>query len=281
MMLTTLARVKTLLGLQTTTNDEIIRTLIQMASGMIETFLDRKVRVQQYTDYFDVVINQRKFWLSAYPIQPVLVPGGVAAQQIQAFYDIKRLFDPTITAEDFNNYGVKLETGRVSWEWPLNINRDTWEQSLKIIWTGGMAYTLDRVVGTLGAVSGNPTAALPMTGNLSGAVVTLQAINQAQGTVTLQVTGGDSPVIAGETFADSAGNSLVLASITTDCLCDLYPQIVGACNMQAQFMFQRKDELGLNSKSTEGGSITTSQPMELIDLVKRAIRQERRYARDM
>lgn len=292
MQLTTLARVKTILELETTEHDAKLQLLINSASDLIERYLQRRIRLTQWTDILDVEINQRKFWLKAYPIVATLVPGGVDAQQIQAYYDIKRLFGSDTTLEDYNNYGVDLVQGQLVWEWPLNINRACWERSLKLVYNGGMAPTVDRLVGTYTAFAGTPTVGMAVTGTLYGTEATILAFNG--GNFTLQITGGtplpsnfDSYIdaaqlvspIAGETFADVSGlNTFTVATVTSTPLWVAAPGLMGAADNQVMFMFQRRDSIGLQSLSTEGGHYSVEQPMQLTKMAKQMIQQYRRYA---
>jgi hypothetical protein len=287
MNLTTLQRLKIMMelgtkvngvydGSQPTQHDEKIRTLIQGVSGLIERYLGRRIRQQQYTDIYDMEITQRKIWVPAYPIAPILVPGGAPAQQVTIYYDIKRLFDVTITAEDYNNYGVDLNTGRITFEWPLNINRANWEKSMKVVYTGGMAPSLDRIVGTYSVSTGAPIPGTLVTGQISG--FTGKVITFGAGAYIIQVTGGDGPPQVGEIADDGSGNTITLGTIDQDCLVDLFPELRQACENQVMFMFQRKDNIGLQSLSTEGGSISTEQPMQLTKMAKQMISFHRRLA---
>jgi hypothetical protein len=292
MQLTTLARVKTILELNTTEHDAKLLLLINSASDLIERYLQRRILLTQWTDILDVEINQRKFWMKAYPIWSTMVPSGVDAQQVQAYYDIKRLFGTDTTLEDYNNYGVDLVQGQVVWEWPLNINRACWERSLKLIYNGGIAPTVDRLIGTYTAFAGVPMVGMNVTGTLYGTQATILAF--AGGNFILQLTGGTplpsnfdsyidaaglvSPIV-GETFVDGTGfNSFTVATVTSTPLWVAAPALMGAADNQVMFMFQRRDSIGLQSLSTEGGHYSVEQPMQLTKMARQMIDQYRRYA---
>lgn len=292
MQLTTIARVKTILELETTEHDDKLQLLITTASDLIERYLQRRVLLTQWTDILDVEINQRKFWMKAYPIWGTMVPGGAPAQQVQAYYDIKRLFGSDTTQEDYNNYGVDLVQGQLIWEWPLNINRACWERSLKLVYNGGIAPTVDRLVGTYASVVGTPIVSMQVTGTLYGTQGKILAFGGNN--FTLQLTGGtplpsnfDSYVdaaglvspIVGETFVDASGNnSFAVATVTQTPLWVAAPGLMGAADNQVMFMFQRRDSIGLQSLSTEGGHYSVEQPMQLTKMAKQMIQQYRRYA---
>lgn len=55
-----------------------------------------------------------------------------------------------------------------------------------------------------------------------------------------------------------------------------FPKIALACDQQAAFIFQRKDELGLTGFSAEGGSISQLLPTDLLPGVEKILRLERR-----
>jgi len=247
------------LELKTTQHEALVKSLIQGVSAKIESYLDRHVQQTARTDYFDAALLQRVWWLKGYPV--ATSPAPVLT------YDTDRSFSG-VTAEDSADYYVESASGRVRFEEPLNKDRDLWPGALKVASTGGMAPTLDRLSVTLTGIAGAFAVGNTVVGGTSGAAGTITAYSLPFATMTIQVTGGEAPFEVGEVLTGSAPGTATLATITSNPLVQLYPDVVEACNLQVAFVFQRRDPLGVVSLNTEAGSIQMETPVKLIPLVK-------------
>lgn len=68
MKLESRTNVKLYLELTTTNSDDLLDLIIGQISKRIETFLNRNLLKQEYTEFFDVKIHRRFFNLKSYPI---------------------------------------------------------------------------------------------------------------------------------------------------------------------------------------------------------------------
>lgn len=264
MELTTVARVKQFVPVSTTQHDAALRSLIAAYSHQIERFLNRHVTQQARTEQYDVDPGVRRWWLRGYPV------ASTPAAQFR--FDTSRAF--TNSAEASDNYYLRLEDGRVEFEFDYNQTRRRFAGSLQVVYTGGMATTLDRLSVTVtnsGLVAGDT-----VTGQTLGGTGTVVSVSGTA--MVLQVLTGTFQ--EGETIqdADTTPDSATLDSFTATPLVMSHPNVVEACNHQVAYVFQRRENLGLSGFSSEGGSITMDRLQGLITTTKMLLAPDRRLA---
>jgi len=94
--LTTLPKVKSLLGLEVSTHDVVLSTLITEVSSLIEGYCGRNFAAATHLDYFDIIdSNTDTVVTSHYPII-----------EVYSVYDDGSLLDPDV-------YHLYLDTGRI------------------------------------------------------------------------------------------------------------------------------------------------------------------------
>lgn len=189
--ITTLATIKSILGITSATNDVIISRFVTQVSALIGTFIGRHVEQKDRTEFFRVERDQQLFFLKGYPVD--------TGQTFEVRNDFSRKF-PTGSIIDADNYAVDDEDGI------LEIDRVTLEsgpRSLRVQYTGGLATTT--------------------------------------------------------------------AGVTT-----AFPDLALAAEIQAKWLFKRKDDDGLTAVSAEGGSITAFPDLTLVPEVKRILESHRR-----
>lgn len=126
MQITTLANVKELLSIPTsTTGDDLrIQSFVLAVSAVIEKHLMRSLHIEERTQYFDVERSNKVFYLEAYPISAIAV-----------YNDYGRDFT---TAIDEENYTIRSGKGRIV------IDKHSLAEgydALKVVYTGGIALT--------------------------------------------------------------------------------------------------------------------------------------------
>lgn len=264
--LTTLARLKNgYVPITTTQHDAALRSLIVGYSRMVEQFLGRHIERKARTEQYDVDPHVKRWWLRGYPV--------ASSPAAQFRFDTARNFDDN--AESSSNYYLRLEDGRVEFEFIFNQTDLRFPGALQAIYTGGMATTLDRLTATI--TNSGIAADQSVTGGTNGGKGTVVSVSGGT-TLVLQVLSGTFQ--EGETITDDAdsSNSATLDSFTAEPLVMSYPTVVEAVNQQVAYIFQRRENLGLSSFSSEGGSITLETMPRLIATVRSLLGLEKRYA---
>ena len=68
MKLISRANLKTYLSIAATTYDDLLDLIISQTSARLQKYLNRKLKKQEYTEYFNIPISRKTFNLRAYPI---------------------------------------------------------------------------------------------------------------------------------------------------------------------------------------------------------------------
>lgn len=247
MRLSTLARVKRRLPLATTTHDALLTALLTGVSGEVERYLGRHAQRTARTEQYDVDDEQTRWWFRGYPVDAAPAP------------TIKLSVDRDFTnvvAEPGTDYYLRAEDGRLELLFTYNRAGYRFPGALQVVYTGGMAPTVDRLSAALSAAVGSFTGTETITGGTSGATAT--HVSSAATTITMIVTNGEFEV--GEML--TGGTSLAtatLGALTATPLCQGFPEVVSAVDEQVAFLFQRREQLGLSSFSSEGGSLSFSE----------------------
>lgn len=276
MQLTTLARVKTWSPMSATSTqfDGLIRGQIAAVSSRLEAYLRRHIQIQLRTEDYFVDVDARRFHLRAAPLYSTATSPIVVAAAPTLVYSPDRTF--TETAEDVLNYYVRLEDGLVEFDYPINYDCYRSPGAFRAAYYGGLAFSLDQLVASstshVGAVL---TVGATVTGSLSGAVGTVLAIT-SDTSITVQVLSGSFQV--GENFVSGADSAAFSAQSTYGFpLCMQYPELVEACNAQVSWWFQRREQMGLNTMSVEGATISMEKSLTLLKGVQETVEHLVRY----
>jgi hypothetical protein len=278
MQLTTVERVKMWTPMGSTQNpstqfDPLIRSQIAAVSDRIEAFLRRHIDIATYTEDYYVDTLARRFALKCAPIYSTTsVPGKqssiIVANAPTVYYDPLRDFSSAV--QDSFDYYVRLADGRIEFDFPVNFTGYRNPGAFRVVYTGGLAYTLDQLVATTASHTGALLAVgASVTGSLSGATGTILAYT-TDTTITVKVLSGVFQV--GETFT-SGSSTIAFTALTTVGvpLCMAYPQIVEACNMQVSWWLQRRESQGVTSLSVEGSTVSMEKSGTLLQGVKDTI----------
>jgi hypothetical protein len=127
--LTTTARVKTLRGITTATDDTLIGMLVTAISAQVEDFLDRHAEATARTVYFDVRDEQFVFSLKGYPVS------AVASVYNDSDWDFA-----STDLVDSDYYTVLGTDGLLRFDPAYILIRGP--RALKVTYTGGMATSV-------------------------------------------------------------------------------------------------------------------------------------------
>lgn len=125
--LTTASKVKTFLGISSSTYDMLLASLVSSISSQVETFCNRTFVRGTYTEYFDTELGDKKIFPSNYPIVSL-----TSVQYQTGTWD-------NLTWLDFpaSYYLLNSEMGKISFGSPL----PEAEKYIKVVYVGG--YLID------------------------------------------------------------------------------------------------------------------------------------------
>ena len=259
MRLTTLARVKRLLNIETSTTqaDSLLNQLIDSVSRQIERFLGRHIDRRARTETYDIVPGQEVVYLKGFPVATSPAP--------QFRDDIGRDFTGDVIDSDV--YHVDYDLGVVKFDRYSLIEGPGVFQS---IYTGGLVYSLTELRMTVGTIVGVPAGSDTITGGSSGATGTSPSLASTVLTVTCDVNGD---FWVGETVSNAAATfTAVVSSIDRSPMVVAFADLCQACETQVAFDFRRKDTLGVNSMSAEGSSVSLDPATKLLKGVVEMLR---------
>jgi len=259
---TTLERVKARLDIATatTTHDDMLRQLVSASSQAIERYLDRHLESKSRTEQYGMEPWQRLLFLRGYPV----------ATLTSIKDDIERAF--TGSAITSTDYYHDSERGIVTFDKYIPVYGPG---VLQVVYSGGMAATVIRMTGVIGAVTGTMTASNVVSGGTSLGRGTIVSISSG---VSIVVDVSSGQFLAGETLTDvTASGTCTLSSITVEPLVSLYPDVMMACEAQVMYLWQRRKMEGLTTLSADGSSISLEQPTtDLIPGVRGILNRHRR-----
>jgi hypothetical protein len=226
---------------------------IGSTSAMIESYCNRNFLIASYTEYFDVNYKQIEFFLKATPISSIT----------SIYYDITGLFTGSESAlSDYyigtNDRSIVLATAE----------RES-KRGLRVIYTGGFGTDAVKSVFT-GTITGTFTVGKFANGGTSYAKGIIRAVTAT--TLTIEVLYGTFEV--GETITEwgtesAIGASTAIMVVTADtsrAICENYPDLVRATEMQIRYLYKNKLRFEDTAISKDGQStrnFTTVSPLGL------------------
>jgi hypothetical protein len=220
---------------------QLITNWILTVSKQIETFLSRYLAIASYTEYFNTPSEKEvTFHVKGYPVTTltsVYVDGdglwdGGESEVTDCFIgkDSNCIVAPT----QIGVYGYK---------------------TIRVIYTGGLAYNGVKSVFTISGSTGTWTAGSFVYGGTSEAV----GIIKASTTTTLTVEILYGIFAASETLTEYSDEDLTtvgdasatLSAISQQSLVEQYPDIVRAAEIQVRHYWKHKDDFELSSTSKD------------------------------
>jgi hypothetical protein len=217
-------------------------------SAQIEAFLNRSIESTSRTEYHDLEYAQREFLVAAYP----------ATTLTSVYYDSTGLWDGGETEITDCFIGVG---GRSVWL-PDQLNTIS-PKGIRIIYTGGLAAHGVRSTFTISTSAGTWHVNKYVTGGTSRAMGYVRTASSTS--IVVEVLYG--VFVAGETLTEmdsesDTGASDAVATLTTKAataLCEAYPEITLATEMQIRFMWKHKLDFE-NTTITKDGQTLRQTP---------------------
>jgi hypothetical protein len=246
---------------------------IAAVSNGIQCYLNRGLKLQSRTEYFNAGYGIRKYWVYAPPIS-----------SLTSIYEDSEGLWAGSGAEIDDSYVGADSTHVVLGSQPSH----TAPKGIRVIYTGGLANHAVRGTFALSGASEAFTAGKYVVGSLSAAqgivrgtpstssveVENLYGIFEAAETLTeYSSEGGVSPTT----------KTAVISSITYKSMAEAHPAIVRACEAQVRYMWKHrddfesvgttKDSVNLRRAELSAGLAFTKEVVNLLDPYRRIIPQ--------
>ncbi len=220
----------------TTANNAELMMWLTTVSALIEQYLDRNIHIESRTEYFNTTFKRERFFVSAFPIVSIT----------DIYEDMQNLFNGTESVVDTTRYYPGRDGEAVYFLYPLGYES---KKNLRVRYIGGMAYDPVQSIFTI-TKTGSWTVNNYVTGSSSGAVGILIADNTASFTIeVLYGVFSVGEVITSQTTEGGGNISNVSATITActqRALCEAYPTIVTACEMEVRYNWKHKMDYELS-----------------------------------
>jgi hypothetical protein len=148
---TTKERVKDLLQITGTSQDDVLDRLITSTSQRIESFIDRPLQSSARTEEYSIKPRQNTLFLRAYPLN---TQASVTTVKVAGDWDFA-----AATAVDSSSYHVDLDTGMLHFNYYpttnyLGNNMATAPNIVQIVYTGGFAANTTNFIAAFPAITG-------------------------------------------------------------------------------------------------------------------------------
>lgn len=137
---TTIARVKALLDITSSSHDTVLTAMVSAVSRRIEHFLDRKLIQEARTQYYNVRPRQNRLFLREYPVT------AIASVTVALDWDYA-----SGTALDSSDYHVTDDTGILHFNYDLitnylGSNYAYAPDAVRVVYTGGFATSTSNLI---------------------------------------------------------------------------------------------------------------------------------------
>ena len=218
-----------------TVNKRKIRIWINSISKAIQSYLDREIILKERTEYFDTVIDNYEYKTNSYPVWSI---SEVTLDD--TVLDSDRYFISS------NQDGIVIEDTKLYNE----------KKALKVVYSAGLAqdatksiFAISNTFSADNYVLGSNSFALGKITSASSTEVEVSVLNGSfdEGEALVEYSDWDAEI--------TTSASGVITSATQRSLCEMYPDIVNACELQIRYMYQHKDDFENNGTTREGETI--------------------------
>jgi hypothetical protein len=255
MLLTSLPRLRNYIGgssdplTDNIANNRELKMWLNTVSNSIEQYLNRSIEISSRTEYFDVDgFGQNIFYPKAMPIVSIT----------SLYEDSDGLFTGGESIIDDTDYNTGSDNNCIVLLSPMQYLA---KKALRLIYTGGLAYDAVETRFTVSSITGSWTAERYIIGSLSGAV----GIYKSQSTTTFTVQTLYGKWVIGDVLSEQAaedgnateGVSGTIATITRVSLCEAYPELSTACEMEIRYHWKNKmnyENNAVNKDSSQRGT---------------------------
>ena len=216
-------------------------------SNKIENYLNRELLIKARTEYFDINYADLQFWINAPPVTTLTTvkidssgqfDGGESTLVSGSDYYLSNKNDAIVLSNPESYTGFR---------------------NVQIIYTGGLAYHGTRSTFVIVTAGGSWTAGKYMVGSSSLAVgLIITASNTAP---VVEILYGVFEVAetlteyTSEDQSDATGITATLTSKTITALCESYPAIVEACEMEIRYLRKYKDSYENTGITKDGTTV--------------------------
>lgn len=247
MLMTTLDRVRAAANIPSnvTAHDADLMSALVAASAAIQGIMSRPVSVERRMETRWATPSGFMF-LKAFPVRSI---ESVAVAIGQGQY--RTLTPQEYWLADSNELHLPPIKNRT----PVNIT-----------YTGGIAYSVDTSLVAVASITGTPTPGAFTTN--AGATGTLLAYDAGAGTASLKITHGAltfGAVVTGADWTITPGETLQESMISDA------NDLAKACEMQAVYIYQRRNSLGRTGVTAGNGMTTFQDDYDILKGVKTII----------
>ncbi len=137
---TTIARVKALLDITSSTHDAVLTTMVSSVSKRIENYIDRPLLAEARTETYNIRPRQNRVFLRAYPVTEI------ASIKIAVDWDYA-----AATAVSSSDYHVTADTGCVHMQFNpitsyLGSNYEYAPDAVQVVYTAGFATSTANLI---------------------------------------------------------------------------------------------------------------------------------------
>lgn len=251
MLLTSFERIRRYIGddegnikADNTVNRRELIGWISSVSNRIEKYLNRSIKIQGRTEYFDVSYRRRSYFPEAYPILSV---GPVD-------FDSTGLWDGSEDTLTTDEYYIGSESNTIELVYGKDFIR---KRGARIAYTGGLAYNGTKSIFAVNSgasfstgtfVEGEDSLAMGIvsaTGNTSLTVDNLYGIFEADEVIN---------EYSDEDRTTATSVTANITAITQQSLAEAYPDISRAAEVEIRYMWKHKNDFENNTTTPDGVS---------------------------
>lgn len=275
MNLTSLARVKNALGINSTNEDGTLSRLILSASNQIARWLKRynALQLTSRTEYFSPIAGQKVFYPEAYPITSIT---SVYTDATGAFSGSQTIVSSSDYFIGDDERSIVFKPGLIYSNSEIGDSRfAAFPHSLRIIYTGGLAASAVNSSWTKSADAGGTLAVGNyIQGETTKSVGVITA--RAAGTISYDCVFGAFE--AGETITEystltnskggntaltaATGVTATLTAAASQSLAETYPDLVEACEMHVRYTRSNRDSFDNINVMQDGVSKVSRSDMQ-------------------
>lgn len=251
-------------------NKRDLLSIIGGVSATIEKELRRETHIEERTKYLDMEYERREYFLPAYPVMSISMVS----------IDLDAKFDSTTYELTTDEYAIGCDSNSLIIMEPPNLQYEN--RSMKVVYTGGLAYDPVKSIFAVGSVSGVFTEGTYAIGQTTYAVGLVRSVS---GTAyTTEVLYGIFEV--GETIknhtledgSDTSSTSAVILSKTQTALCEAYPDLALAAEMQVRLYWSHKYDFEYSNFTKDSSTKRMTSESGLLPEVEDKLQPFKNYA---
>ena len=209
-------------------------SIIQSVSKQVEHYCGREFDIRSRTEYFDCNGNEKEFFVHAPDVSTVT----------SVYQDPTGLYDGSEV--ELTDPGISVDSRSVIVD---NLTALGFKaiKGVRIIYTGGLGYHASQSIFVSSDMSSAPTVGYYMSGSSSSAIGLVKAWVAGTTSLTLEVLYGEFETdetlteYTTEGLTTASGVSGTLDSKTRTALCEAYPDLVQAVEVQCSYMYRLRN----------------------------------------